>query len=314
MKLTIFMFGGILFLSSCNGDSSHTVNETPFIDGADSLGSSKELIDEEVEEITTIDSLSMYLDNLDAYASASVLQGVQLDYYTIKEGNDKHNFQYLNNWFSIDVNEEGKTYTGIYKVNNGDTLLQYVSIIPEIEMEGVRFINYDSEPGMVYNFEANWLERTEYFDPENDKAVNPMNQFEERELNVFGDSIHRLMRDFFYLDTSSARFRGVWAYSENSEEYIFDLDLKQVGSFVSGSYCAYTANRVDCGVMQQGGDPCFVNGYVYADTLHLEYLSCYAGKRGTAELYFKEDTLVWNSKYKPEGSLVPQTVSLIRKE
>jgi len=314
MKLIIFIVGVLLFLSSCNEDSSAVMKENRNLSLQDSEQNTEEEINGEIEETAPIDSLSLYLDYLSAYASVSKLQGTRLDYYTIKGGNDKHYFEYLNNWFSIDVNQDGTTYTGIYKVDQNDTLLQYVSIIPEIEMEGGTFINYESEPWTEYYFENNELQRMEYYDPQNEKASNPMGELEKKELIKLGDSMHRLINNYFYLDTSSARFFGSWKYIENRREYSFDIDIEQIGSFVSGSYCAYTANRVDCGVMQQGGDPCFVNGYVYADTLYLDYLSCYAGKRGTAELYFKNDTLVWNSKYQPEGSLVPQTVSLKRKE
>ena len=217
----------------------------------------------------------------------------------------------MENWFSIDVHDEGNTHTGIFEITNTDTLLHYVSIIPEVDGEGGSFVNYFDEPEYMYLFRDNQLVGIEYIDPKNLEASNPLDSLSEEEKIMLGDSIRRKLDGFFYLDSSQTNFGGQWNYPGNSDSYSFSTDLKQIGSFVYGDYCASTPTRHDCGVSEQGGAPCFVNGYVYSDTLHLWFESCYAGSSGAAKVYTQNDSLIWDAFYIPEGSLVPQKTRLI---
>lgn len=250
--------------------------------------------------------LAFYLAKFRSYRQ---LQGSRLHETT--DQIDKHYFEHLENWFSIDVNDDGVTYTGVFELTQDDTLTHYISIQPEIYMEG-GYVNYYDEPGFEYHFQNNRLTQTMYHDPQNEAAENPLANLSAGELVSLGDSITQRVKTYFYLDTSQTNFNGVWDYPLNSLAFSFDIKLKQIGSFVYGSYCVETPEKYDCGSVEQQGEPCHLNGYRLADTLHLTFTSCLAQRDGHAKLYVENDTLHWNTVYQVEASMVPDQISLVR--
>lgn len=248
-------------------------------------------------------TLDVYLDKLN---SNRKLQGVRLDFYSgFLNGKEKYNFEYVDNWFSIDVNDYGTTYTGVYELSQNDTLLHYVSIVPEIYMDG-SFVNYEVRPWFEYYYKNNRLSQIKHHDPKDEKTSVLSEKLDKNEMLTIGDSIKKLIDSYLYLDSSSISFDGFWSYPENSSSYVFNVQLKQIGSFVYGYYCSFTPNRYDCG----GDDEedykyCYVGGYIYSDTLHLDFFSCFARESGFAKLYFSSDTLNWHTKSLVKNSLVP---------
>lgn len=301
---------GLLAFTQCNNTSTSN-EQTSIQDISDTSEiSNMENINNQIEQSDGVNFLNTYLNKL--YARQK-LRGTRLNYQVFNNANYKHNFEYLDNWYSIDVNEEGVTYTGVYEIKGKDTLMHFVSIIPEIEMEGGNFINYESDPSFKYYYINNKLSHIKYENPKNKNAKNPLENLNEEKLKTIGDSIKNVIDKYFYLDSLSTNFNGNWEYFENNVDYSFKAKIRQIGSFVSGSYCAYTPIQFDCENTEQGGEPCYLNGYIYSDTLYLDFHSCYAGSSGNAKLYFSHDTLKWNTVYQVEGSLVPERINLKRK-
>lgn len=89
-----------------------------------------------------------------------------------------------------------------------------------------------------------------------------------------------------------ADFSGEYTivYRDGSQ---FTLTLSQVSDKVQGSYCGYSATRVDCGVEQQGAPDCPVKGQVFGDSCYVAFKSCYIGTIGSAKLYRKRNDIVW---------------------
>lgn len=304
----LFVFGGCKN-SSTEENRDVAMEDNSIVEAAGDKGDAGEkltasdTIGNRTEKDTTLDS---YLGKLN---SNHKLQGVRLDFYSdLIKGKEKYNFEYLDKWFSIDVNDDGVTYTGVYELRQNDTLLHYVSVVPEIYMEG-SFVNYEAKPWFEYCYKDNRLTKIKHHDPENEKTSIFSEKLDKKGLLTVGDSIKKLINDYWYLDSSRVRFDGVWAYPENSASYVFRVQLKQIGSFVYGNYCSFTPNKHDCGDDEDCKDS-YINGYVYSDTLHLEFFSCYARSAGTAKLYFSNDTLNWHTINRVENSLVPEKTSL----
>lgn len=312
-KTAINLFQGIilsclLVFTSCNNNSTQNDQKINPKDSVASEVAVDTITNHQTKKEQLPDPLMQYLGKL---KSGSQLQQVLLNNEIIK-GKEKYEFKYFDNWFSIAVNDNGISYTGIYKLNQDDTLLQYASIVPEIYMEGT-FINYEMEPEFEYYYKNKQLSHTKYYDPEDKEAINPFENLDEKEAGIVGDSIKRLIDNYLYLDSLNTTFSGAWKYSKGSDSYDFNVELKQIGNFVFGSYCAYTPTKHDCGNIEQGGPPCYIDGYVYSDTLYLKYFSCYAGESGLAELYIDNDTLNWHTKKSLESSLVIDEIKFISK-
>lgn len=298
----------LLILAACN-DSVPNAVETEA--ASDALIAPDETYGEAMNEPNTEteqqEMLAFYLAKFRSYRQ---LQGTRLN--GTSDLVEKHHFEHLEDWYSIDVNDDGVTYTAVFEVNLADTITHFISIQPEIYMEG-GYVNYYSEPGFEYYFESNRLARTVYLDPQNEAAENPSGKLDEDELHFLGDSLKQRVKSYFRLDTSRADFNGIWEYPLSNLAYSFDIELRQIESFVYGSYCAQTQPKYDCGSVEQRGEPCHLNGYILADTLHLEFTSCLTRRAGRAKLYFENDTLIWNTKYNPQEGLVPNQVDLIRR-
>ncbi|WP_340062979.1 hypothetical protein [Ascidiimonas aurantiaca] len=303
------IFLGTLIFTGCNDGLTKKGTEATNETNKMLELTEKENVNTQIVKEDTLDVLALYLDKLYSYRQ---LEGIRLNYNndSIIKGRDKHHFEYTDNWFSINVSEGGITYTGVYELNQDDTLLHYASILPEIEVEGGTFVNYENEPWFEYYYKNNQLSQVKYNDPKDLKAVNPLENLDKSQSIVVGDSIKELLDKYFYLDSSKVNFNGAWKYPKNSESYSFTIEIRQIGSFVSGSYCSYTPSKYDCGNIEQGGKACDINGYVYSDTLYLNFFSCYAGRSGQAKLYFSNDTLNWNTTYQVEESLVPEKINL----
>lgn len=288
-------------LLSCQSATTETTTEAA--EAAESAEVEEKAIPEEILEES---SLAEWVD----YMDFSNKQGTHLRYEAVAQGRAKHNFEYKDNFYSLDVNDDGITYLAVYEKTESGNVLHFVSITPESDGEGSSFINYDNEPYRDYFYEKNELQTVLLNTPEDGQSFNDLEGYDAEGVKALGDSIRDLMQGFFQLDSSTTQFGGSWNYLKNSEDYNFSLDLEQMGSFVRGEYCAYTQSKNDCGVPEQGGDPCFVNGYLQSDTLHLTFKSCYSGKTGTALLYLEGDSSVWKNLYNPEGSLAPSRAVL----
>lgn len=235
---------------------------------------------------------------------------VAVPYELLDEWTAKKVFTYADSFVGIDVNLDGITYTGIYELVNGDTLLRHVTSVPELEMEG-SFINYENDPSFIYSFENGSLQQVDYIDPKDEQAMHPYEQSNALQLKVIGDSVRTFMNDLFLLNDQEVDYAGDWRYEDNDETYMFNISLQQMGDFVQGNYCAYTPNKFDCQNEEQGGDPCVVSGYVLNDTLYVGFFSCYAIREGTAKLFYQKDSLVWETLYNPENGLAPERARLL---
>ncbi|MFK7971409.1 MAG: hypothetical protein AB8F95_13650 [Bacteroidia bacterium] len=112
------------------------------------------------------------------------------------------------------------------------------------------------------------------------KAVSPFEQYNTKD------------------GTPIADFSGEYliVYEDESR---FTLTLAQSGSEVSGSYCGYSATRVDCGVEQQGAPDCPVKGKVFGKSCYVAFISCYRGSKGTAKLLKKGQDILWQTMQSP---------------
>ncbi len=247
---------------------------------------------------------------LELLYSRSQENQIRVPYERLNPRTAKHLFTYNDEFIGIDINVDGFTYKSIYSINNEDTIIRYVSVIPEIEMEG-SFINYFDKPTLEYHFQNDELMKITCVNPNDSLFENPYKNLTNSELAYTADTLKLKLKNYFYVDSLKFNFEGDWKYIQNNDKYMFSTQLSRTGSFVSGSYCAYTLNQYDCENEQQGGDRCTVNGYVIQDTLFVNYHSCYAGKKGTAKLYFENDTLIWDNQYRPDGSLAIEIGKLL---
>lgn len=228
---------------------------------------------------------------------------IRVPYNRLNNRTAKHVFIYDDEFMAIDVNVDGISYLSIYECGFDDTLIRYVKVVPEMEMEG-SFINYYNDPVHEFHFENDRLINIGFKDSENNKHTNPYLDIpEERKVHI-EDSVMTIVDNFLRVDESTNHFSGNWNYLGNNDQYSFSTELNQSGSFVYGGYCAYTSNKYDCQNEDQGGSPCWVKGYSYTDTLYVFYKSCYADQQGNAMLYYQNDSLVWETVYAPDGSIV----------
>lgn len=261
-----------------------------------------------VERVDTIapSSLASYLEQLEQYPP---LQGTNLSNRSEASNRDKYQFSHKDNWHSIQINEDEVTKTAIYEVTDNGTQLRYIALEPAIEIDGA-FVNYYQKPAYKYYYQNNQLVSISYHNPKNQQATDPKGTLEDSTRLLLGDSLKNQLERYFHLDNSTLNVAGAWNHPESSMEYSFETNLQQRGNFIWGSYCAYTTSKHDCSNEEQGGDPCFVEGYVYGDTLHLKFHSCYAGTIGTARVYAHQDALIWKTIYAPRGSLTPDSLAL----
>ncbi len=314
MKLLNLAFWilNVLLLISCdqNEEVVHHEDQSSVVD-------EESIVDESIEDSLVVhkDSIQINEDErierfLELMYARFQENQIRVPYEKLNQRTAKHLFTYNDEFIGIDINVDDFTYKGIYSINDEDTIIRYVSVIPEMEMEG-SFINYNNKPTLEYYFQNDELTKVICVDPKDSLFDNPYKNMTNSELAYTADTIKLKLRKYFYVDSLKFNFEGDWKYIQNNDKYMFSAQLNSTGSFISGSYCAYTPNQYDCENEQQGGDRCTVNGYVIQDTLFVNYHSCYAGKKGNAKLYFENDTLIWYNQYRPDGSLAIEKGKLL---
>jgi hypothetical protein len=97
-------------------------------------------------------------------------------------------------------------------------------------------------------------------------------------------------------------FQGKWKIA-NMPGYHFDVQVRQSGNKISGSYCAYPKDlsRMDCNT-EAGGEPCPVFGQLKHDTAYITFVSCYSGDTGKAIIWVQNGILHWKTTFNPYTS------------
>lgn len=305
LRLCALYTGILCTLGACTGNQTQNTSEEAL-----SIDSTELQANTSAEETPSTQQEAAYMEFYYQMGSRSPLQGLRLSGETAPKAYDKLHFEYNEQWLSIDANKEGITYTAIYERNPKGRVLRFASIIPEIEMEAGTYVNYENESWYSYTFDKGQLDKIIYTDPANQQTEQV--QINDADMPALGDSLKRLFNAFFQIDSSTSKYNAEWQFSGNNEEYSLHLRLDQIGSFVFGEYCAYTSNKNDCGTPEQGAAPCYVNAYVSADSLSVEFLSCYAMQKGNASAYLRNDSLLWKTHYAPEGSLMPEEAVFVK--
>jgi hypothetical protein len=305
--LSFICFNACDLSSIENIDSEISTSDSVVIDTLD-------LNDVEIleNENPSFDRLEYYLKKLESHKK---LHGVRLNYYNHEKflnDKDSHIFEYDDHWFSLFVHKNGLSYLGIYEDNKEGVFLRYARIEPELEMEGDTYVNYHNEPWYEYFFEKNTLKKILYNEPEKQSKYNVYQNYNSAQLKILVDSLSGLFQSFFYLDYSNVNFMGKWKSIRNQTSMEWDVRLKQIGSFVYGNYCANTTSLGYCECKNSVNMPCQINGFIYEDTLFVEYSNHNHSMKGHAKLFFNEENMVWQSSYLLKESSLPEKFILIK--
>lgn len=95
---------------------------------------------------------------------------------------------------------------------------------------------------------------------------------------------------------------GTYELSREVEGYHFQIDIKQKGDSLFGSYCGGTETRVDCGMPSQGAPDCEIVGRVQNGLGYLAFRSCYSGRTGLATLQKAGQQVIWRTTEYPAKS------------
>ena len=96
------------------------------------------------------------------------------------------------------------------------------------------------------------------------------------------------------------KFDGKWAWEQNNDSQVFNVEITKNNAEYVGSYCAVymSENRIDC---SDDDSPSFKFKDEGKKEVVVEFLSYYSDSKGKAKLIYNEGKINWEIVEQPEG-------------